>query len=277
MCLLDDVTVPGALEVLLSERATIQDWCRQVLDWPEDVEVWPYVGQQVGRRAEAYPRVYAAWRARAKPGRPRKPLARLDDTPLVVLVTRRSEYASRSGLYCSGLPGIPPSTECFDLKQLRNLNPDGRVKEAWVYDDESGDLIGGWCRGFASKTVANRWYQNCRLLVDTQFPFKRGKARTNLSTGWMAGSGLALSRATGELHEYLTKPNVRREPDGLTARANCAATSRLVREFLTYVEAYEPTLSEELVEFHKKFPEEPPPMWITYNYQVSGRPWLYAS
>lgn len=222
----------------------------------------------MGRRREVYPRVYEAWRARAKPGRPRKALTRPSGEPKVFMLQRRSEYASRTGKYASRFPGIPPSAEYFDLESLRNLDAEGRVREAWLYDEETGDLLGGWCRSFASTTISNRWYHHCRSLVHTQFPFKRGKACENLTGGWMAGTGLTISRMTGELHAYLSKPHVRREPDGLTAHANCSAGSRLVREFLTYVEAYDLTLSEELVEFHKKFPDEPPPMWITYNYQV---------
>lgn len=137
-----------------------------------------------------------------------------------------------------------------------------------MYDDETGELIGGWCRSFASTTVANRWYQHSRTLVHTQFPLQRGPARESMRGGWMSGSGLTVARGTGELRAFLSRPEVRREPDGLTARANCSAGSRLVREFLTYVEAYDATLSEELVRYYEEFPDEPPPMWITYNYQV---------
>ena len=260
--------MPGALEVLLSERDAVQDWARRTLDWPTTVEVWPYIGQQVGRRQDVYRRVYAAWRARAKPGRPRRPMDRRDDLPKVFLLQRRSEYANRVGKFASSLPGIPESADCFDLTSLQNLNDGCRVREGWLYDEETGELIGGWCRNFASPAVANRWYQRSRALVHTQFPLHRGKTRESVPGGWMSGAGLTVARSTGELRAFLSKPQHRREPDGLVARANCSASSRLVREFLSYVEAYDSTLSEELVAFHEKFPNEPPPMWITYNYQV---------
>ncbi|KAG5460891.1 MAG: hypothetical protein BJ554DRAFT_7010, partial [Olpidium bornovanus] len=85
---------------------------------------WP---RREGRRCEVYPRVYEAWRVRAKPGRPRKSLDRPADLGLrVFLLQRRSEYACRTGKYASRFPGIPPSAEYFDLKSLRNLDAKGR-------------------------------------------------------------------------------------------------------------------------------------------------------
>ncbi|KAG5459716.1 MAG: hypothetical protein BJ554DRAFT_8329 [Olpidium bornovanus] len=144
------------------------------------------------------------------------------------MLQRRSEYSSCTGKYASALPGIPRLAEYFDLWPLQNLDAEGSVREAWPYDEETGDLLGGWCKSFASTTIANRWYHHCRSLVHTQFPFKHGKACEYLTGGWMAGAGLTLTRRTGELHAYLSKPHVCREPDGLTARANCSAGSNLV-------------------------------------------------
>ncbi|KAG5457296.1 MAG: hypothetical protein BJ554DRAFT_2733, partial [Olpidium bornovanus] len=78
--------------------------------------------------------------------------------------------------------------------------------------------------------------------------------------GALRPAGLLSDTPTRAADAYLSQPNVRRESDGLTARVNCSAGSRLVHEFLTYVEANEPTSSEELVKFHMQFPEQPLPM-----------------
>ncbi|KAG5463053.1 MAG: hypothetical protein BJ554DRAFT_2109 [Olpidium bornovanus] len=83
----------------------------------------------------------------------------------------------------------------------------------------------------------------------------------------MAEFGLASPWGMRELHEYLAKPALRRNLEGLTLRTKCSARG-LCRQFLAYFEAFDSCLSEELVAFHGAFPDAPPPMWVTHDYQA---------
>ena len=84
----------------------------------------------------------------------------------------------------------------------------------------------------------------------------------------MIGAGAAVARASRELREYLSSPATRREPEGLTLKANLSAKYDLLREFLCHVRTVDDRLVEELASMYAESPDLPPPVWVTQNYQV---------
>ncbi|KAG5457519.1 MAG: hypothetical protein BJ554DRAFT_2439 [Olpidium bornovanus] len=137
-------------------------------------------------------------------------------------------------------------------------------------------VVGGFCRGFATATTANRWLQRCLVLMKPQMGVSRSRHRHRQhltggrTGGCMAGFGLASPRGVRELHSYLAKPVLQKEPEGLMTRANCSAQHGLAKEFLAHVEAHNSCLSDEVAAFHSAFPDAPLPMRAMHNYQVSG-------
>lgn len=266
--LLERVAVPGALEVLLADREGLQRWARRALGWPGDKDAWARIGAVLGSRDQRYPRASAAWAHRARPGRPRAE-ARRQRGPVCLVLPRLAGLEEKCiGKFMSGLPSTPASSECESLSCLREIDPARRMQECWLLDEDSMSVLGGFRRNFASARTRNRWLRKSQVLLATQLAVSRSSSRAHLPAGRMVGFGVASPRGVRELHEYLAKPALRAEPEGLTTRANCTAQHGLAREFLSHVEAHDPCLSDELVAFHAAFPDAPPPMWTSLNYQV---------
>lgn len=266
--MVDRVGMPGAAEVLFADKDALNAWARAELSWPAGKDVWSYVGPEVGRYKERFPRAWQAWQARAKPGSVRKTLARRGGVPHVVVVRRSEElHALYAGKYVSALPDEAVSSECVDVSRLRNLNADGSIHECWIFDDETMEVVGGWLDSFASATVGNRWYQKMRVLVSSTPAVNRGMERDCRPAGAMYATGGTVGR-TNQLREYLASPATRREPTGLAMRANLGAKHGLVRELLSYVEAYDSRLTDELIAMYEAEPGLSAPMWITSDYQV---------
>ena len=85
----------------------------------------------------------------------------------------------------------------------------------------------------------------------------------------MVGAGAAVARGSRALREYVSSPKTRREPEGLTIKANLSAKFELLHEFLDHVRSVDDLLVEELAAMYAETPDLPPPMWVTKNYQVS--------
>ena len=270
LTLLEQLTVPGAREVLLADRRELGGWAERNLGWPPSVDVWARVGHQLGRRGARFPLTCASWKERARPGRRRRSIARREGTPLVVLASPDPGREGLRGRFASGEASIPVNEEVFSLANLRNLNPEGRVPECWIFDEASMELIGGWVGGFVGTRQANRWRQKCRVLLATQIPVSRGPRKEHRPGGRMVGSGTAVGRASRELREYLAAPKLRREPEGLTLKANLSARFDLLHEFLDSVRMVDDRLVDELAAMPAESPELPPPMWVTRDYQVSA-------
>ena len=270
LSLLENLAVPGAREVMLGDRRALVEWASRCLGWPLDRDIWARIGHVLGRRRERYPRTCASWAVRARPGRCRRGVTRRGGTPLVVLLKRDAAREGLRGKYASGLSDVAENSEVFSLAGLRNLDPSHRIAECWIFDEESMELIGGWANDFVGKGQANRWRHKSQVLLATQMPIQRGPRKEHLPGGRMVGAGAAVPRASRTLREYLASPATRREPEGLTLRANLSSKRDLLREFLGHVRVLDEALVEELALMYEESPELPPPMWVTRNYQVSG-------
>ena len=262
--MLEPNRVPSALEVLLGDKAALQSWFEDH-GWPTGMDAHKFVAPFLGRHRDQYARVWAAWRERVKDPKARKVRGELRSADCIWIRKDIWRFGQFRAKYVSGFPGMGPNEACLPLALLSEVGA-GR-RDLWLLDFDTGNVVAGFTKDFASEATKHWWHEHIWLLVSTQLETKRGKRKQDVASSRMVATGWNINPIHDALLRYVSAPSVRKEPTGATARVNLHAQHSLVREFIEYGGQFSGDLVQELIAFEQETGAAPP-MWLTHNYQV---------